>query len=183
MDKELASRFALNNTIAGSESVKKCPPLNIVLYEPEIAANTGAVGRTCVGLGAKLWLVEPLGFQIDDRKLKRAGLDYWTYLEWEIVPCWTILKKRLSETNEVDESELRYYYFSKNAKQNYDAVSYQLGDAFVFGSESRGLPTSFIEDGERALRIPISPKIRSLNLSVSVALASYEARRQLRFYE
>ena len=157
------------------------PPLNIVLYEPEIAANTGAVGRTCVGLGAKLWLIEPLGFQIDDRKLKRAGLDYWTYLDWEIVPNWTTLKKRLTETNHVDESELRLFYFSKSAKRSYDDIQYQLGDAFVFGAESRGLPTSFIADDERALRIPIRSQIRSLNLSVSVAITAFEARRQLRF--
>ena len=159
----------------------KRPPLNVVLYEPEIAANTGAVGRTCVGLGAKLWLIEPLGFQIDDRKLKRAGLDYWPSLDWEIVPNWTILKSRLAATNGVAESDLRYFYFSKRAKKRYDDLSYRLGDALIFGAESRGLPSSFIDDDERALRIPIRPQIRSLNLSVSVAIAAFEARRQLRF--
>ncbi len=160
---------------------KNRAPLNIVLYEPEIAANTGAVGRTCVGIGAKLWLIEPLGFQINDRKLKRAGLDYWSSLEWEITPNWSALKRRLAEANDVPESELRFFYFSKRGKRSYEEPTYQLGDSFVFGSESKGLPTSFIEDEEHALRIPIRPQIRSLNLSVSVAIAAFEARRQLKF--
>lgn len=163
------------------EQVNSRPPLNIVLYEPEIAANTGAVGRTCVGLGVKLWLVEPLGFQIDDRKLKRAGLDYWQYLNWEIVPSWETLKKRLSETNGVEEDGLRYFFFSKRAKNSYDSIKYQLGDTLVFGAESRGLPESFVTDPERGIRIPIKSQIRSLNQSVSVAIAAFEARRQLRF--
>ncbi len=160
---------------------KKPAPLNIVLYQPEIAANTGAVGRTCVGLGAKLWLVEPLGFQIDDRKLKRAGLDYWPFLEWEIVPDWKTLLKRLAEYNRVNETELRYYFFTKKATRTYDSVSYRLGDVLVFGTESSGLPESFIRDKARAVRIPIRPQIRSLNVSVSVAVVGFEARRQLRF--
>lgn len=159
------------------------PPLNIVLYQPEIAANTGAVGRTCVGLGLKLWLVEPLGFQIDDRKLKRAGLDYWNDLNWEIVPNWEVLRKRLALSNGVDEAELRYFFFSKRAKQSYDSIAYQLGDTFVFGPESCGLPNSFLADEARGIRIPIREQIRSLNLSVSVAIAAFEARRQLRFFE
>lgn len=166
----------------GNELASKgTPPLNIVLYEPEIAANTGAVGRTCVGLGAKLWLIEPLGFQIEDRKLKRAGLDYWTYLNWELVPNWELLKRRLAETNGGNLSKLRFFYFSKKAKKIYSSVSFQLGDVFVFGSESRGLPPTFIEDEEHSLRIPIRPQIRSLNLSVCVAIAGFEARRQLCF--
>ena len=160
---------------------KRPAPLNIVLYQPEIAANTGAVGRTCVGLGAKLWLVEPLGFQIDDRKLKRAGLDYWHFLDWEIVSNWTTLLKRLAESNRVDESNLRYFFFSKKASRTYDSVSYKLGDVLVFGTESCGLPESFIRDESRTLRIPICPQIRSLNVSVSVAVVGFEARRQLGF--
>ena len=157
------------------------PPLNIVLYEPEIAANTGAIGRTCVGLGAKLWLIEPLGFRIDDRKLKRAGLDYWPYLDWEIVPNWRAFLTRLSQTNELDEPDLRYFFFSKRAEKDYDTVKYRLGDALVFGSESNGLPESFALDKSRSLRIPSRPQIHSLNQSVSVAIVGFEARRQLRF--
>lgn len=159
----------------------KRPPLNIVLYEPEIAANTGAIGRTCVGLGAKLWLIEPLGFQISDRKLKRAGLDYWDELNWEISPCWDACKRRLAETNATDEENLRYFFFSKRARRDYTEPSYQLGDTFVFGSESIGLPSKMICDTSRTLKIPIRPQIRSLNLSVSVAIAGFEAKRQLDF--
>lgn len=172
--------FSDEQTRQSSHEKNRRPPLNIVLYEPEIAANTGAVGRTCVGLGAKLWLVEPLGFQIDDRKLKRAGLDYWGNLDWETAANWDCLKKRISETNEIDEDKVRFFFFTKKAKRDYDSVEYQLGDVLVFGSESCGLPNSFVED-ERALRIPIRPQIRSLNLSVSVAVAGFEVRRQLRF--
>ena len=155
-------------------------PLNIVLYQPEIAANTGAVGRTCVGIGAKLWLVEPLGFQIDDRKLKRAGLDYWKALDWERVSDWRTLQTKLLALNNDGVSETRFFFFSKKGKKCYDSVNYRLGDVFVFGSESCGLPEMLIKDDSRTLRIPIRPEIRSLNLSVSVAIVAFEAVRQLR---
>ena len=154
-------------------------PLNVVLYQPEIAANTGAVGRTCVGIGAKLWLVEPLGFQIDDRKLKRAGLDYWQELAWERVPDWRTLQKRLSESNDVEISDFRFFFFSKKGKKSYSSVDYRRGDVLVFGSESCGLPSFFLCDDTRTVRIPIKPQIRSLNLSVSVAVVVFEAARQL----
>lgn len=158
------------------------PPLHIVLFEPEIAANVGAVGRTCVGVGAKLWLVRPLGFQIDDRKLKRAGLDYWPALDWEAVDDWNALLRRMAETKGVAAPESDFYYFTKKAVRDYDDVAFRRGDVFVFGPESRGLPDSFFDGKpDRGLRIPIRPQIRSLNLSVSVAVASFEARRQLRF--
>ncbi len=157
-------------------------PIHVVLFEPEIAANVGAVGRTCVGVGAKLWLVRPLGFQIDDRKLKRAGLDYWPALDWEAVDDWNALLRRMAETKNVENPEADFYYFTKKAVRDYDEVAFRRGDVFVFGPESRGLPDSFFETKpERGLRIPIRPQIRSLNLSVSVAVASFEARRQLRF--
>ncbi|MBR2003830.1 MAG: tRNA (cytidine(34)-2'-O)-methyltransferase [Thermoguttaceae bacterium] len=161
---------------------REAAPIHIVLYQPEIAANVGAVGRTCVGVGAKLWLVRPLGFQIDDRKLKRAGLDYWPELDWEAVDDWNALLRRMAETKNVDDPEADFYYFTKKAARDYDAVEYRRGDVFVFGPESRGLPDGFwVGKPERGLRIPIRPQIRSLNLSVSVAVASFEARRQLRF--
>ena len=155
-------------------------PLNIVLYQPEIAANTGAVGRTCVGIGAKLWLVEPLGFQIDDRKLKRAGLDYWKALDWERVSDWGTLQTKLLDSNSDGVTETRFFFFSKKGKKRYDSVRYRLGDVLVFGSESCGLPDIFTNDDSRTLRIPIRPQIRSLNLSVSVAVVAFEAVRQLR---
>ncbi|MCF0233589.1 MAG: tRNA (cytidine(34)-2'-O)-methyltransferase [Thermoguttaceae bacterium] len=177
------------------ENTPTAPPLNIVLFEPEIAANTGAVGRTCVGLGAKLWLVRPLGFQIDDRKLKRAGLDYWPALNLEIVDDWNDFCRKFADQRRVtagksgqfDDNENapiddEFYYFTKKATRRYGDVEFRLGDVFVFGAESRGLPASFTESRPgRALRIPIRPQIRSLNLSVSVAIAAFEARRQLDF--
>ncbi|MBN1587923.1 MAG: tRNA (cytidine(34)-2'-O)-methyltransferase [Pirellulales bacterium] len=148
------------------------PLLHIVLHQPEIAYNTGSVGRTCVGLGAKLWLVRPLGFQIDDRRLRRAGLDYWPSLDWEIVDDWNSLVRQLDGR--------RFWFFTKTAKRTYTDASFAPGDVFVFGSESRGLPRALLAGcGEQCLRIPIRPEARSLNLSVSVAVAAFEAQRQI----
>ena len=147
------------------------PPLNVVLFEPEIPYNTGSVGRTCVAVGAKLWLVRPLGFQIEDRRLRRAGLDYWQHLDWEAVDDWDALCARLPDC--------RFWFFSKKVEKIYTDARYSAGDGLVFGSESKGLPQSLLEaHAERCLRIPIRPQARSLNLSVSVALAAFEARRQ-----
>ncbi len=151
------------------------PLLHIVLHQPEIPYNTGSVGRTCVAVGAKLWLVRPLGFRIDDYYLRRAGLDYWEHLEWEAVDDWATLLARLAEQSPSREPWL----FTKTATRPYASVQFQPGDVLVFGSESNGLPPSLIEaGGERNLRIPIRPAVRSLNLSNSVAIAAYEALRQ-----
>jgi tRNA (cytidine/uridine-2'-O-)-methyltransferase len=145
--------------------------LNIVLYEPEIAGNTGNVGRTCVALGAKLWLVRPLGFQIEDRHLRRAGMDYWAYLDWEAVDNWEELLRRLGDC--------RPWFFTKTANRSYLDAEFSQTDVLVFGSESRGLPPSILENHANCcLRIPIHENARSLNLSVAVAVAAYEARRQ-----
>ena len=147
------------------------PWLHIVLHQPEIPHNTGSIGRTCVALGAKLWLVRPLGFRVDDYYLRRAGLDYWERLEWEVVDDWNALLAQLPTS--------RYWFFSKTAARSYADVTYQRGDVLVFGSESQGLPPSLLaEHAERLLRIPIRSAVRSLNLSNSVAIASYEALRQ-----
>jgi tRNA (cytidine/uridine-2'-O-)-methyltransferase len=146
-------------------------PLDVVLHQPEIAYNTGSVGRTCVAVGAKLWLVRPLGFQIDDRRLRRAGLDYWPHLDWEIVDDWDALCSRLDAA--------RFWFLSKTAATEYTDARFSPGDVLVFGSESRGLPRGLLDaNAERCLRIPIRPEARSLNLSVSVALVAFEARRQ-----
>lgn len=151
------------------------PQLHIVLHQPEIPYNTGSVGRTCVAVGAKLWLVRPLGFRVDDYYLRRAGLDYWEHLEWEIADDWASLVARLSSTS----PESRFWFFTKTAKTAYTDVTFQQGDVFVFGSESSGLPTAILEQyREQTLRIPIRPQVRSLNLSNSVAIAAYEALRQ-----
>ena len=148
------------------------PILHIVLYEPEIPHNSGAVGRTCVAVGAKLWLVRPLGFHVDDRQLRRAGLDYWQHLRWEVADDWDALLGRLA--NPVP------WFFSKTAETPYTDVRFRPGDVLVFGSESQGLPRSLLEAHRgRSLRIPVRPEARSLNLSVSVGIAVFEARRQI----
>jgi len=145
--------------------------LHIVLFEPEIPYNTGSVGRTCVALGAKLWLVRPLGFQLSDKQLRRAGLDYWQHLDYEVVDDWAQLRERLGG--------VPMWYFTKTAKREYTNVEYEAETALVFGSESRGLPPSLLRQAaDRKLRIPIHVKARSLNLSVSVAVTAFEVRRQ-----
>jgi tRNA (cytidine/uridine-2'-O-)-methyltransferase len=142
-----------------------------VLYQQEIPDNTGNVGRTCVALGAKLWLVRPLGFRLDDHHLRRAGLDYWEHLDWEAVDDWPALRVQLSGR--------RLWLFSKRATRAYTEAAFRPGDALVFGSESRGLPPSVLaQDPDGCLRIPICAAARSLNLAVSVAVAAFEALRQ-----
>ena len=155
--------------------MKYQPQLHIVLYQPEIPYNTGSVGRTCVAVGAKLWLVRPLGFRIDDYYLRRAGLDYWEHLEWEAVDDWAALVARLKAELPATEP----WFFTKTATREYTNVAFQQADIFVFGGESNGLPPSLLEaNRERTLRIPIRPEVRSLNLSNSVAIVAYEALRQ-----
>ncbi len=147
------------------------PRLHIVLHQPEIPHNTGSVGRTCVAAGAKLWLVRPLGFRVDDYYLRRAGLDYWERLEWEVVDDWASLLERLPVAAP--------YFFTKTARRSYLDVRYEPGDALVFGGESQGLPPSLLDaQADRTLRIPIRDAVRSLNLSNAVAVATFEALRQ-----
>ncbi|MGD0901087.1 MAG: tRNA (cytidine(34)-2'-O)-methyltransferase [Thermoguttaceae bacterium] len=147
------------------------PSLHIVLFQPEIPSNTGNVGRTCVAVGAKLWLVRPLGFRLDDRRLRRAGLDYWQHLDWEAVDDWPALLGRLGGR--------RPWLLSKTAATCYTEARLAAGDVLVFGSETQGLPVSVLEShADRCLRIPMRPEARSLNLSVSVAVVAYEAMRQ-----
>jgi tRNA (cytidine/uridine-2'-O-)-methyltransferase len=155
--------------------MKYDPQLHVVLHQPEIPYNTGSVGRTCVAVGAKLWLVRPLGFRIDDYYLRRAGLDYWEQLGCEVVDDWPALRSRLT----TEAAGRQPWLFTKTATQVYTAATFERGDIFVFGSESQGLPPSLLDlHRQRTLRIPIRPQVRSLNLSNSVAIAAYEAVRQ-----
>src|SRR6187200_555681 len=122
------------------------PLLHIVLHQPEIPYNAGSVGRTCVAVGAKLWLVRPLGFRIDDYYLRRSGLDYWEHLVWEAVDDWQQLVERLPAA--------KPWLFTKKGTQLYSDVRYSDGDVLVFGRESQGLPDWMLEaDAERQLRI------------------------------
>lgn len=148
------------------------PRYHVVLHQPEIPQNTGNIGRTCLALHAKLWLVRPLGFRVDEHHLRRAGLDYWQHLVWETVEDWPTLVQRLPEH--------RMWFLSKHAKHSYTKVQYSTNDVFVFGSETSGLPSSIMESyQDKLLRIPMHEPVRSLNLSNAVAIVMYEADRQL----
>ncbi|MDR1958709.1 MAG: tRNA (cytidine(34)-2'-O)-methyltransferase [Planctomycetaceae bacterium] len=149
----------------------KTADFHIVLYQPEIPDNTGAVGRTCVAVGAKLWLVRPLGFQMDHRRIKRAGLDYWEHLDVQVADDWSDLTQHLSGH--------RFWFLSKKGNLPYTEAVFRRKDVFVFGGESRGLPESMLESHKnQSLRIPIHSAARSLNLSVSVGVIAFEFQRQ-----
>jgi tRNA (cytidine/uridine-2'-O-)-methyltransferase len=150
------------------------PRLHVVLVEPEIAANAGAIGRTCVAAGAMLWLVRPLGFHLDDRHRRRAGLDYWEHLNWRVVD-------RLDEVVAALGPD-RLWSFSTKGRRPYTEVTFAPGDALVFGAESRGLPAHWMAasaSADRLLRIPIRSQARSLNLANAVAIGLFEAVRQV----
>jgi tRNA (cytidine/uridine-2'-O-)-methyltransferase len=145
--------------------------MRVVLVEPEIPANTGNVARTCAVTGAELHLVRPLGFSIDDRQLKRAGLDYWHLLKIFVHDSFDHLK--------LDYPGGRFYFLSTRGKRFYSQISFGKDDFIVFGRETAGLPGGILEGNEDyTLRIPMLDCSRSLNLSNSVALVLYEALRQ-----
>ena len=152
--------------------------INIVLHEPEIPQNTGNIARTCAATGASLHLIRPMGFEVDDKKLKRAGLDYWDKLD---ITYYDGLCDFFSKHPEAKES---IYYFSTKAPRAYTEVEYAKevpsGELFItFGKESKGLPEELLHDNpERCVRIPMLSELRSLNLSNAVAIAVYEILRQ-----
>ena len=153
------------------------PLLHVVLVSPEIPPNTGNVARSCVAIGAKLWLVKPLGFDVSDKAVRRAGLDYWPHLQWQVVEDWQELASELAAPLEAR----RAWFFTKTAAQEYTEAQFERGDVLVFGCETRGLPAALLEEhAERALKIPIRPQVRSLNLSVAAGIAMYEAVRQIK---
>ena len=148
--------------------------IHIVLVEPEIPANTGNIARTCAATKSQLHLIKPLGFSLDDKHLKRAGLDYWPLLHVQIY-------EDLTEYFEKN-AQGRFHYLTTKAPRTYLEASFQDGDYFLFGKETRGLPESLLyAHPERCLRIPMREEARSLNLSNSVAIVAYEALRQLDF--
>ena len=177
------------------------PQLHIVLHEPEIPQNTGNIGRTCLALRAKLWLVKPLGFRgrwhtaladrligsaliagrtdpesgfrVDQKSLRRAGLDYWQHLNWQVVEDWASLQAELPDREP--------WLFTKTASGLYTEAHFQDVEVLVFGSETRGLPQELLAaHPTRQLRIPIYEPVRSLNLSAAVAVAAFETVRQIR---
>lgn len=148
-------------------------PLNIVLVEPQIPQNTGNIARTCAATGARLHLVKPMGFTVDDKKLKRAGLDYWHLLD-------ITYYENLQDFFEKNSGP--FYYFTTKARHRYSDVKYPDGAYLVFGREDAGLPESLLyENPETCVRLPMRSMARSLNLSNTVAIAVYEALRQQDF--
>jgi len=148
---------------------------DIVLYQPEIPPNTGNIIRLAANTGATLHLVQPLGFRLDDRDLKRAGLDYHEYVGLIVHPDWRACCESLKGR--------RMFAFSTRAEHRHTEPEYREGDALVFGPETRGLPREILDSlpPERCLRLPLRPGNRSLNLSNAVAVAVYEAWRQRDF--
>jgi len=148
---------------------------DVLLYQPEIAPNTGNVIRLCANTGARLHLIRPLGFELDDAKLRRAGLDYHEYAPLTVHDS---LQAALA-----GRDPARVFAFTTHATQGFDAVAYRAGDALLFGPESRGLPAealALVPDAQ-CLRLPMRPQQRSLNLSNAVAVAVFEAWRQQGF--
>lgn len=148
--------------------------LHVVLVEPEIPPNTGNIGRLCLAVGAHLHLIKPLGYSLDDRELKRAGLDYWKDVK---VTVW----ENFEEMQAGRSPAARFFYLTTKTKRPYWDVCFQDGDILVFGRESKGLPEKLLATNqERCLTIPMVPNsARSLNLSTAAGIVVYEAVRQL----
>lgn len=148
--------------------------LNIVLYEPEIPANTGNIGRTCAATGTRLHLIEPLGFRLTQKDLRRAGMDYWQELDVTRYVNWQDFLKK--------NPDARLYMATTKARHMYTEVSYEPDCYLIFGKESAGIPEEIlIQYPQNCIRIPMLGEMRSLNLSNSVAVILYEALRQNEF--
>lgn len=150
--------------------------MNVVLLQPEIPPNTGNVARLCAATGAALHLIEPLGFALDDKQLKRAGMDYWRHVSWRRWPDWR-------EFRAAQPAAARFWFIESGGPQLYTEARFESADYLVFGRETAGLPPALLEEHrDRWLRIPMfNPEARSLNLSNCVALVLYEALRQQGF--
>lgn len=150
--------------------------MNIVLHEPEIPSNTGNIGRTCVATGSVLHLIEPLGFRLNEKEIKRAGMDYWEHLD----------VRRYDDYHDfcLTNPNARIWYATTKAKKTYAEAEFQPDDFIMFGKESAGIPEEIlIAHEEMCIRIPMLPEIRSLNLANSVSIVLYEALRQQGFSE
>uniref|UniRef100_UPI004057619B tRNA (cytidine(34)-2'-O)-methyltransferase n=1 Tax=Agathobacter sp. TaxID=2021311 RepID=UPI004057619B len=148
--------------------------LNIVLYEPEIPANTGNIGRTCVATNTRLHLIEPLGFSLEEKQLKRAGMDYWKELDVTTYVNWADFCEK--------NPNAKVYYATTKAHHVYSEVSYEPDCYIMFGKESAGIPEEILKDHpQNCVRIPMVGETRSLNLSNSAAIVLYEALRQNNF--
>lgn len=150
--------------------------LHIVLYEPEIPQNTGNIMRTCVAIGAKLHLIEPMGFKLDEKRLKRSALDYYEHISYEVYKNYEAFRK---------ENKGRYFFLTRYGKKAYTEFNYKEIDEdiyLIFGKESTGVEKHILANHlDDCYRIPTTDKVRSLNLSNCVALVSYEVLRQLDF--
>ena len=148
--------------------------LNIVLYEPEIPANTGNIGRTCVATNTRLHLIEPLGFSLEEKQLKRAGMDYWKDLDVNTYTNWEDFCQK--------NPDAKLYFATTKARHVYSEVNYESDCYIMFGKESAGIPEEILKDHpDTCVRIPMVGETRSLNLSNSVAIVLYEALRQNEF--
>ena len=147
--------------------------LHVVLIEPEIPPNTGNIARLCLAAGARLHLVEPLGFSIDDKALKRAGMDYWQDVDVHTWPDFAALQSAAG-------NDARFFYFTTKTQRAYWDAAFRDCDHLVFGRETRGLPESLLAENEpHCLTIPMAANARSLNLATSAGIALYEAKRQI----
>lgn len=147
------------------------PLLHVVLYQPDIPQNTGNIGRTCVAIGAKLWLIRPLGFQLDERHLRRAGMDYWEHLNYEVVDSWSECRQKVPDG--------QVWLVENPANRWLWQARFEPGDLLVFGSETRGLPAALMKEFEATtVQLPMRSEVRSLNLASTVNTAVYEAVRQ-----
>lgn len=147
---------------------------HVVLVEPEIPPNTGNIGRLCLATGAELHLVKPLGFDIDDRTLKRAGLDYWAEVKVTLWDSFAALQA-------AQVAEARWFFLTTKATRVYWDAAFQPGDFLVFGRETKGLPEPLLAaNAERCITIPMQPQTRSLNLATAVGIVLFEGMRQVR---
>lgn len=146
--------------------------LHVVLVEPEIPPNTGNIARLCLGAGARLHLIEPLGFSLEEKALRRAGMDYWAQCDVQVWPSFAALREQAGAA--------RFFFLTTKTSRPYWEVRFEAGDHLVFGRETRGLPESLLAaHAGDCLTIPLRPEARSLNLATAAGIVLYEAMRQI----